>query len=389
MTKPYVIVSGDFVKTGGMDRANYALADHLSRRGDEVHLVAYRAEATLLARPNVRLHRVRKPLGSYTLGRPLLDRAGQRVAAELMPRGGRVVVNGGNCRWGDVNWVHHINVLDTPKPGGTAFRRFKTYFDYHAHTRAERSALAMARTLITTCEKNRDDLIARFGLPPDRIEVVYYGNDPDVFRPASPAEKADARARLGWSAERPVYLFVGALGDRRKGFDTLYAAWALLCSDPTWDANLVVVGDGAERPSWEAKAAAAGLSERITFLGFRPDVPELFRACDAHVLPSRYEGYSLVTQEAICCGLPAFVTRTAGIAERFEGELAEALLIADPDDAPALAQSLRTWRDRAESVCPALDAFSARLRGFTWDHMAERITTILDHRTLPAGSNRG
>jgi len=41
-----------------------------------------------------------------------------------------------------------------------------------------------------------------------------------------------------------------------------------------------------------------------------------------------------VTQEALCCGLPAFVTRTAGIAERFEGDLADALLIPDPDDAP-------------------------------------------------------
>ena len=386
MTKPYLIVSGDFVKTGGMDRANYALADHLSRRGDEVHLVAYRAGTELLDRPNVTLHRVRKPLKSYSLARPLLDRAGRGVAARLMPRGGRVVVNGGNCRWGDVNWVHHINVLDTPKPGGSPFRRLKTHLDYAAHVSAERSALAVARLLMTTCEKNRDDLIAAFSLPRERIEVVYYGTDPEVFRPATPAEKAGAKAKLGWAEGRPVYLFVGALGDRRKGFDTLFDAWASLCTDSTWDADLVVVGDGAERPSWEAKASEAGLADRIRFLGFRRDVPELFRACDAHVLPSRYEGYSLVTQEALCCGVPAFVTRTAGIAERFEGDLADALLIADPDDAPALAAQLRSWRCRAESVRPALDAFSDRLRAFTWDHMAGRIAAILDDRPSPTGS---
>ena len=388
MKKPYLLVSGDFVKTGGMDRANYALADYLSSRGDEVHLVAYRAAPELVDRSNLTLHRVRKPLNSYTLSRPLLDRLGRSVAARLMPRGGRVVVNGGNCRWGDVNWVHHINKLDTPKPGGSPLRRLKTHLDYHAHVRAERSALAMARTLITTCEKNRDDLVAEFGLPATRVEVVHYGTDPDVFRPATPAEKSEAKAKLGWAVDRPVYLFVGALGDRRKGFDTLYDAWASLCSDPSWVADLVVVGDGAERPIWEAKASAAGLGERMRFLGFRRDVPDLFRACDAHVLPSRYEGYSLVTLEALCCGLPAFVTRTAGIAEQFEGELAEALLIVNPDDAPSLARMLRSWRDREESVRPALNTFSDKLRRFTWDDMAGQIAAILDDQSRPTGSKR-
>ena len=40
--KPYLIVTGDFVKTGGMDRANYALARYVAERGAETHLVAYR-----------------------------------------------------------------------------------------------------------------------------------------------------------------------------------------------------------------------------------------------------------------------------------------------------------------------------------------------------------
>jgi glycosyltransferase involved in cell wall biosynthesis len=87
-----------------------------------------------------------------------------------------------------------------------------------------------------------------------------------------------------------------------------------------------------------------------------------------------------VTQEALCCGLPAFVTRTAGIAERFEGDLADALLIPDPDDAPALADRLRAWQARAESARPALEAFSGRLRGYTWDHMAGRIAAIVAER---------
>lgn len=375
--RTYLLVSGDFVKTGGMDRANYALASYLAGRGDEVHLAAFRAGADLLERPGTTLHRVAKPLGSYTLGQPVLDRVGRAWARRIAGRGGRVVVNGGNCRWGDVNWVHHVNVLDTPKPGRVGLRRFKAHLDYRLHVAAERAALGMARLVITTCERNRRDLQETFGIPAGRIAVAYYGTDPEVFHPADPGRRAELRARLGWAADRPVVAFVGALGDRRKGFDTLYAAWSELCRDPGWDADLVVAGAGAELPAWKARAGAEGLAARVRFLGFRRDAPDLFRAADAHVLPSRYEGYSLVTQEALCCGLPAFVTRTAGIAERYPEALHD-LLIPDPDDAADLAARLRRWREAAGQPRPELASLSATLRAYTWDDMAARIAGILE-----------
>src|SRR4051794_40722068 len=100
---PFLIVSGDFVTTGGMDRANLALADYLVRRGHEVHLVTHRAEAGLLRRPNAIVHRVPKPAGSYFLSGPLLDWVGRRWGARVARRRGRVVVNGGNCAFDDVN----------------------------------------------------------------------------------------------------------------------------------------------------------------------------------------------------------------------------------------------------------------------------------------------
>jgi glycosyltransferase involved in cell wall biosynthesis len=375
-TPPILIVTGDFVKTGGMDRANYALADHLSQAGREVHLIAYRAGAELLARPNVVFHRVPKPLNSYTLGGPLLARFGRSVAKTVAGQGGTVVVNGGNCRWGDVNWVHHVNLLDTPKPGGNLWRRFKTQVDYKLHTSAERAALSEARLIVTTCERNKADIHAHFGIPLDRIVTIYYGTDPGVFRPATPEERRGLRAGFGWAPDRPVYAFAGALSDRRKGFDTLFEAWAQLCRRSDWDADLIVIGSGSELAAWRERAESGGLADRIRFLGFRRDVPDLFRACDAHILPSRYEGYSLVTQEALCCDLPAFVTRVAGIAERFPGPLADALLIPDPDDAAALADRLLAWRGVEEGLRPDLGRFSDSLRSYTWDDMAEQFARV-------------
>ncbi len=377
MTRTYVLVSGDFVKTGGMDRANHALATYLSGRGDEVHLVAFRVGGELLESPGVTWHRVPKPLGSYSLGRPMLDAIGRDLASRMMPRGARVVVNGGNCRWGDVNWVHHINVLDRPKPGRGVFRRLKAWHDFRAHVSLERQALAKARLVVTTCERNRRDLVEQFGLPAERIGVVYYGTDPEVFHPASPARRLELRQALGWPEGRPVFLFVGGLGDRRKGFDTLYQAWATLCREPSWQADLVVVGTGAERPLWEGRAKLEGLADRVRFLGFRRDVPDLLRAADAHVLPSRYEGYSLITHEALCCGLPAYVSASAGIAERYPPDLAE-LLISDPDNVEDLVERLRGWADLMSRIGPSLARFGETLRQETWDDMAARFASFLD-----------
>ena len=112
-----VLVSGDFVKTGGMDRANFALAEYLAARGRDLHLVAYRVDPGLLGRPGVSFHRVAKPLNAYLLAEPMLRRAGRRLAGRLSARGARVVVNGGCCDWGDINWVHYVHAAWAPRPG--------------------------------------------------------------------------------------------------------------------------------------------------------------------------------------------------------------------------------------------------------------------------------
>jgi glycosyltransferase involved in cell wall biosynthesis len=171
-------------------------------------------------------------------------------------------------------------------------------------------------------------------------------------------------------------VFVGALGDRRKGFDTLFAAWQILCRRREWDCNLAVIGAGSELSSWRVRAREAGLAERIRFLGFRKDVPEVLAACDVLVHPARYEAYGLGVHEALCRGLPALVSAHAGVAERYPPELHDCL-IADPEDSAVLADRLRHWRNNLERFRSAFSPFSNSLRSYTWDHMAERIVQIV------------
>ena len=153
-----------------------------------------------------------------------------------------------------------------------------------------------------------------------------------------------------------------------------------LCADPGWDADLVVAGAGAEQRQWERRSAAAGCAGRMRFLGFRRDVPDILAAADALVHPARYEAYGLAVREALCRGIPAIVSRSAGVAEEYPPPLSD-LLLDSPDDAVELAGRLQRWRRHRTSLADAVRPVADVLRRRTWDHMAADIVAAVEERT--------
>ncbi len=373
--QPVLLVAADLVKTGGMDRANFALGQYLAERGDELHLVGHSASSDLLGHANVTFHRAFRPAKSNLLGGPVLDHTGRYWAEQLQARGGRAIVNGGNCRWGDVNWVHYVHAAYQPEIAGGSLRRWRWRLAHQTYLRDERLALRRARVVIVNSHRTRRDVIEHIGVPPDRVRCVYLGIDADLFAPGSAGECAAAKRKLGWN-DAPVVAFIGGLSDRRKGFDTVYAAWKALTGSPSWEANLAVMGAGAEMPEWKARAEADGMSNRIRFLGFRRDVPAVLAACDAFVAPARYESYGMAVLEALCMAIPALVSKHAGVAERYPAEL-ETLLIDDPGDAHELEERLRNWYANQAKLTAALQVLSPRLRAHTWNRMAEEFMQVV------------
>ena len=369
-----VIVAGDFVKTGGMDRANYALADYVSREGGAVELVSHRAAPELTERPNVTLRRVPKPLDSYVLGDPLLSRAGGRAIREGAGRGAVGLVNGGNCPVRAVNWVHYVHAAYRPELGRSAqsVRRFA--YGVHAR-RQERLAMLRAELVITNSAATRRLVVEKLGADPNKTFVVYLGIDAQAFAPADVERRERARAELRVGG-RPVVAFVGALGDRRKGLDTVFEAWRTLCRSPSWDADLVVVGAGTELDAWRARVLRAGLGERIRLLGFRRDVAWVLAGADALVAPTRYEPFGVGVLEAIAKSLPAIVSADAGVAELYPPELTH-LLLGDPESPSELVDKLTTWRSRQSEAAAAMRPFSERVRARDWDTMARDIVALL------------
>jgi len=375
MTPQFLIIAGDFTSWGGMDRANYELAWHLATRaGVTVHLVAHSVAPPLRDHPLVRWHRVAKPMDRYALGGPLLALQGRWLATKVALAGGRVVVNGGNCAWPDVNWVHAVHGAWPRRDHHAPLMfRLRAAFSRRGARIAERRSLRMARVIVTNSKRARQQVLEGGSVPPHRVRTVYYGIDPLAFRPASSTERAEARQSLELPEKSPVIAFVGALGhDRRKGIDVVFAAWELLCSDSGWDGHLVVAGAGAELDLWRRRATAPTLRHLVRFLGFTKEVPRLMAAADAFVSPTHYEPYGLSVHEALCCGLPAFVTTTAGVAERYPAMFSD-LLLRHPPDPVELAQRLRQWRFDIEGYRARVAPLAAHLRQRTWDDMAREI----------------
>ncbi|MFL6280575.1 MAG: glycosyltransferase family 4 protein [Vicinamibacterales bacterium] len=370
---PWLLASGDFVPIGGMDTANHALASYLARQANgPVHLVAHRVSADLAALPQIHVHHVPRPFGVHSLGAPLLTTVAAREARAIRRSGGRVLANGGNLDGRDMTWVHYVHAAYEPAAAGALYSALVVP-RHRRYLVAERRALTQAQLVVCNSDRTVQDVVTRVGVDPRRVRRVYYGIDAGCFHDRS--DPASAKARLGRDPSIPLVLFVGALGDRRKGFDTLYAAWTGVCRTSGWDAHLLVAGAGAELASWRARADRDGMAGRITFLGYRTDIPAFMAAADVMVHPARYEAYGLAVHEAICTGVPAIVSGTAGIAERFPHDLTD-LLLGDVESAADLCTRLRRWRDQPDEFRRRTRAFGAELRTRTWDHMSRDIAAI-------------
>jgi len=373
----FLLVSGAFVRTGGMDLPNYFLADFLAREGFEVHVVSHNVDTALLSHQKVIWHRAPRPRRSTILGEPVLRLVGRRVARQLGgPREGtRIVVNGGNCPLPDVNWVHYLHAATEPMPGGNLLSSIKSKLAYRQFLRLERIALRRARLIIANSEQTKREIIRCYGIDGSIIHTVYYGTDPTQFYPATQEERRATRQMFGFSPDKYLIAFIGALGDRRKGFDTLFEAWKILGPEIAGNAELLVIGRGAELPQWRKRAARLPGGGSIRFLGFRQDVPAILRACDAMVAPTRYEAFGLAVLEALCCGLPAVVSRAAGVAERYPEELRQ-LLLEDPENVAALVEKLHDLVRQRHRWSETLRPAATALRRYTWSDMAHRISNL-------------
>jgi len=235
-----------------------------------------------------------------------------------------------------------------------------------AVARSLRRALPRARRVVAV-SRPLGDVVASFGVPRERIDIVQNGVDADLFRPL---DRAAARAKLGHGGDgRRWLLYVGRLQEDKGVLDLLEAFSLLARRRP--DVRLALVGDGSARAA--CARTASELGDRVVVAGPRPltEVPHWMAACDALVLPSWAEGTPNVVLEALACGRRVVATRVGGTPDLVTGpELGE---LVPPRDPPVLAGALERAADAA--YFPA-DVARAGARG-SWDDSARQLEESL------------
>jgi glycosyltransferase involved in cell wall biosynthesis len=148
-----------------------------------------------------------------------------------------------------------------------------------------------------------------------------------------PRERAEARGRLGLD-QRPLAVCVGRLS-RQKGQDLLLAAWPRVRRHVP-EAALVLVGAGPEEARIRALAA-----DGVELVGSREDVQDWYTAADVVVLPSRWEGMSLVPLEAMACARSVVATDVSGAREAIGDDAGAVVASGNPEGlAEALTERL-------------------------------------------------
>jgi glycosyltransferase involved in cell wall biosynthesis len=244
----------------------------------------------------------------------------------------------------------------------------------------------------------------RSGIPADKVHVIPWGVDPDVFRPEAPP-------LLLPTSRRFKFLFVGGT-IARKGFDRVLDAYL---SEFAKDEDVcLVVKDLGTRSFYRygncrerVLAAVADHSAPEVVYVDRQMTPgqlaSLYTACDCLVAPYRGEGFGLPILEAMACGVPPIVPRH-GASDDFVDEAAGYLLPAEevecdhdwrlcgvPTELAVHVPDLRAvmrqaYQNRDETRRKGESAAQCVHHRFTWEHTAGLMVERLQHLANPAAA---
>ncbi|MDO9450849.1 MAG: glycosyltransferase family 4 protein [Rugosibacter sp.] len=263
---------------------------------------------------------------------------------------------------------------------------------WHRYTlRAEAAMFRHPNLKAVICNSHmvRDDIAQRFGIPLEKLPVIYNGVDLEHFHPRLRATHREAmRAKVGAGEAPalqggraknallavadgdtvPIVLFVGS-GFERKGLPGLLDAFALLSAS---SAQLWVVGHDKSALAMQKKAEQLGLAERVRFWGPQKDVRPFYGAADIFALPTLYDPFPNAALEALACGLPLITTTTCGAAELVTADNG---LVVDAHHPESLAAAINTLCEPGRAAAMQTAARSSVL---TLDlaSMAEKLTTL-------------
>ena len=219
------------------------------------------------------------------------------------------------------------------------------------------------------------DLLRALGIPDENIARIPFVVDNDWWITQSARVDREAvRASWGARAETSVVLFCAKLQPWKRPFDLLRAFAEAKVSNSL----LVFAGEGPLRKSLQAEAAQLGLSESVRFLGFvnQSQLPACYTGADLLVLPSEYEPFGLVVNEAFLCGSMAAASDNVGAARDLIAPV-DASFIFPCGDVAALALLLRQALSDPQRLASLRASAQERMKSWSpTDYIAATVKAV-------------
>jgi glycosyltransferase involved in cell wall biosynthesis len=262
-----------------------------------------------------------------------------------------------------------------------------------------------AARVMTGSRHAKDEIVARYGISPDKVVVAYMAAGPQ-FQPVTQLEALAAVRRRYGIGSGPFILALGNL-QPRKNIHRLVQAFAPVVRErqakgsrasrvpysgakpaaqkgiggsegthPKMDqVKLVIAGQAQWRESEIVRAVAeAGVEESVVFAGYvaDADLPALYSAATLFVYPSLYEGFGLPPLEAMACGTPVLCSNTTSLPE----VVGDAALAVDPTEVHSLTQAMVTVLGHPGLQADLRDRGLARAAQFSWQRCADETWAV-------------
>lgn len=226
-------------------------------------------------------------------------------------------------------------------------------------------------------------LYESYGVPEKQICLVPYMVDDDFFSRHAAAlsnQRQSLRESLGITSNQPVLFFCGKLIEE-KGVESLIRAVSVVASESRLKREpppvLILAGEGALRSKLESLAADICASE-VRFIGFcnQTELPAYYDLCDLFILPSRFEPWGLVVNEAMAVGRPVIVSDAVGCRVDLvrDGQNGSVFGAGDPT---ALAAAIRFWLADRTALRTAGQASKEILRAWRAQFDVQKIKNLL------------
>lgn len=298
-------------KNSGSARTAFENIHYFKSRGFEVHVAAMTMDKTNISETGAIPHKMFPWVKSTGLARRRwYNWQVKRLRKKLKPV---LTVGHGDIQDQDVLTLHNCVFLAHELIHGEPLDKLHEMAQTHGQIlEFQKFKKMIANSLIM-----KRDTISRFGVPAEKIHVIYPALDTKTFFP-KPVPKISPKINVA---------LVTSGNFKKRGLDIFSSAIDSLPQNIKDLASFRVIGN-----------SCPGVSSSITFDPARDDIQNYYSSIDIFVLPARIEEFGRVALEAMGCGLPVITTNRVGAGELLVGESRR--FVIPPNDSNALAAAI-------------------------------------------------